>query len=109
MTDFDYEIKGEHTIIPLPDIVLVHNMEYGEHRLSSGIIIPDDNGKENGIRPRWGIVYAVGKNIDYLKSGDKVLVSHGRWSRGTKIKQPNGDSIVIRRVDPNDILVVSDT
>lgn len=108
MSDFDYEIEGEHTIKPLPDVVLVHNMEYGEHKLSSGIIVPDDNGQDRGIRPRWGTVYAVGKNIDYLKEGDRVLVSHGRWSRGTKIKQSNGDSIVIRRVDPDDILLVND-
>jgi len=108
MSDYDYEVKGDHTITPLPDVVLVHNMEYGENRLSSGIIVPDDNGQERGIRPRYGTVYAVGKNIDYIKPGNKVLVSHGRWSRGIKIREANGDSTVIRRVDPNDILMVSE-
>ena len=105
MTDFDYEIKDFKSITPLPDVILVFNMEYGEKTLSSGIIIPDDNGKESGIRPRFGIVYAVGSNIDYIKPGEKVLVKHGRWSRGIKIKESNGNIIIIRRVDPDDILL----
>ena len=52
MSDFDYEIKEEVSIEPLPDVVLVHNMEYGERKSKIGLIIPDDNGKEVGIRPR---------------------------------------------------------
>lgn len=108
MSDYDYEIKDAVTIKALPDIVLVHNMEYGENKLSSGIIVPDDNGAERGIRPRWGTVYSVGKNIEDIRPGDKILVAHGRWSRGIKIKEANGDTTVIRRVDPNDILLVKD-
>lgn len=108
MSDWDYEIKDLVTIKALPDVVLVHNMEYGENRLATGIIVPDDNGVERGIRPRWGTVYSVGKNIEDIKAGDKILVAHGRWSRGIKIKEANGDTTVIRRVDPNDILLVRD-
>ena len=108
MSDFDYELKEMMDIKPLSDGILVCNMEYGEKKLSSGIIIPDDNGKTGGIRPRFGTVYAVGKNIDYLKPGEKVLVSHGRWTRGIKIKEPDGSTTVIRRVDPNDILLACD-
>jgi len=106
LSDFDYELEDGGVITPMPNIILVHNMEYGEHKTSSGIIIPDDNGKESGIRPRWGTVYAVGKNIDYVKEGDSILVSHGRWSRGIRIKQPDNSYITIRRVDPDDILLV---
>lgn len=108
MTDFDYEIKDAVTIQPLADVILVSNMEYGENRLASGIIVPDDNGAERGIRPRWGTVYAVGKNITDIKQGDKVLVAHGRWSRGIKVRESNGDTTTIRRVDPNDVLLVKD-
>lgn len=108
MSDFDYEIKDAVTIKALADVILVHNMEYGENRLASGIIVPDDNGAERGIRPRWGIVYAVGKNITDIKQGDKILVAHGRWSRGIKIREANGDTKTIRRVDPNDVLLVKD-
>ncbi len=106
MVDFDYELDENLSITPLPNVILVHNMEYGEFKTSNGIIIPDDNGKERGIKSRWGIVYSVGSAIDYIKPGESVLVSHGRWSRGIRIKQPNGTYTTIRRVDPNDILLV---
>lgn len=106
MSDFDYELKEEMNVSPLSDGILVCNMEHGEKVLASGIIIPDDNGKSSGIRPRFGTVYSVGKNIDYLKPGEKVLVSHGRWTRGIKIKEKDGGTTVIRRVDPKDILLV---
>lgn len=108
MSDWDYEIKEAVTIQALPEVILVHNMEYGENRLATGIIVPDDNGAERGIRPRWGTVWSVGRNITDVKKGDKILVAHGRWSRGIKIRESNGDTTVIRRVDPNDILLVRD-
>ena len=108
MIDFDYELAENLTITPLPNVILVHNMEHGEYKTASGVIIPDDNGKERGIKSRWGIVYSVGNAIDYVKPGDSVLVSHGRWSRGIKIKQQDGTFTTIRRVDPNDILLVKD-
>ena len=108
MSDFDYEIKEEVSIEPLPDVVLVHNMEYGERKSKIGLIIPDDNGKEVGIRPRYCTAYAVGKNIEGISIGDKLLVAHGRWTRGIRIKLDDGSSTVIRRVDPKDILLVFD-
>ena len=106
MIDYDYEIDDTRLLSPLPDVVLVHNMEYGEFITSSGIIIPDDNGKESGIRPRWGTVYSVGCNVEDINVGDSILVSHGRWTRGIRIKKVDGSFTVIRRVDPNDILLV---
>jgi hypothetical protein len=35
------------------------------------------------------------------------MITHGRWTRGIKIEDENGEQI-IRKVDPNDILLVSD-
>jgi hypothetical protein len=35
------------------------------------------------------------------------MIAHGRWTRGIKIEDTNGEQI-IRKVDPNDILLVSD-
>jgi len=35
--------------------VLVTDLERGS-RVLRGIILPDDNGKSEGIRPRWGKV-----------------------------------------------------
>lgn len=106
MTDFDYELNENSTIKPLSNVILVHNMDYGEYKTSSGIIIPDDNGRESGIKSRWGIVYSVGCAIDYVIPGDSVLVSHGRWTRGIRIKQSDGTYTTIRRIDPKDILLV---
>jgi hypothetical protein len=51
-------------------------------------------------------VWSVGENIDYVVPGDKILVSHARWTRGIKISLPQGGSTVIRRIDPKDILLV---
>jgi len=106
MENFDYELKDGSIVSPLADVILVYGMEHGDQILSSGIIIPDDNGKSSGIRPRACIVYSVGNNIDYIKPEEKILVSHGRWSRGFKIKEKDGSIKVVRRVDPKDILLV---
>ncbi len=45
---------------PLRDKIIVHNMHFGEQRSSGGIVILGDDGKDRGIYPRWGQVYAVG-------------------------------------------------
>ena len=75
---------------------------------TGGIIIPDDNGKERGIRPRWAEVYAVGEDITDLEVGQWVLISHGRWSRGVDFNDGN-DKITVRQVDyPEAILLVAD-
>jgi hypothetical protein len=34
-------------------------------------------------------------------------VAHGRWTRGIDIEDENG-KVTLRRIDPNDILLVSD-
>lgn len=106
MTDFDHVLKDDDIIKPLGNTILVHNMEYGERKTASGLVIPDDNGKESGIRPRFATVYAIGNKIDYLNVGDKILVAHGRWTRGVKVKETDGSSTTVRRVDPKDILLV---
>lgn len=103
---FDWHTEGE--IRPLPNRVLVHNMEHGERRTKSGLIIGDDDGKDRGVRPRWATVYSVGKDIDDVKKGDRVLISHGRWSRGVSVAAPDGEITVVRMVEPESILLVED-
>jgi hypothetical protein len=63
--------------------------------------------KNSGIRPRWGKIYALGPEVKGLEVGQYIMVSHGRWSRGIKIEDENGE-VTIRKVDPKDILLVSD-
>lgn len=96
-------------IIPLKNKVLATHIEQGIRKTASGIIIPDDDGKDHGIRPRWCQVYAVGSEIKDLKIGDWILVSHGRWTRGYDITE-NDQKITIRGIDyPDAILLVTDT
>lgn len=91
----------------LNDSIIVEEMEFTGRTLSSGIILHNDNGTTAGIRPRWGRVYAIGPNQDYVRVGQWICVAHGRWTRGLDIEDDSG-SKTIRRVDPDDILLVSD-
>ena len=91
----------------LHDSVVVEEMNFSGRQLSSGVILLGDNGKSAGIRPRWGRVYAVGpKHLD-VKPGQWICVAHGRWTRGIAIRDAEGERI-IRKIDPQDILLVSD-
>jgi hypothetical protein len=90
---------GEH--------VLVTEMSFEGRTLSSGVILLNDNGRADGIRPRWGRVYAVGPNQKDVAVGQYVCVAHGRWTRGIDIEDAQGKQ-TIRRIDPKDILLVSD-
>lgn len=91
----------------LSDSVLVADMPFGERFLSSGLVLINDDGKSSGIRPRWAQVYAVGPTHKDVAIGQWILVSHGRWTRGVKINDGQSEKI-IRKVDPKDILLVSD-
>ncbi len=98
-------IKG--SIIPIRDNVLVTDMEFGEEKTATGLIIQSLNGKSEGIKARWGKVWAVGPEQKDVKQGDWICVAHGRWTRGVKVED-NGNEILIRRIDNKDILIVSD-
>lgn len=87
--------------------VIVHDMDFTGRKLASGIMLLGDDGKTDGIRPRWAKVYAVGPDQKDVSPEQWVLVEHGRWSRGIKIEIDN-EEIVIRRVDPDCIIFVSD-
>jgi len=92
---------------PLRNSVIVEDMAFSERQLSSGIILMNDNGTTAGIRSRWGRVYAVGPDQEEVTVGQWICVAHGRWTRGIEIEDDAGTR-TIRRVDPNDILLVSD-
>lgn len=66
-----------------------------------------DDSKSHGVRPRWARVYAIGPQQTEVQVGQWICVAHGRWTRGVKIEDDDGEQI-IRRVDNNDILLVSD-
>ena len=97
--------KGK--LIPIRDHVIVEEMEFGEQISKGGIIIQSDDGKNMGVKPRWGKVYAVGeKNLD-VKIGDWVLIEHGRWTRGMNVEDETGTLRVLRRVDKDAIMITS--
>jgi co-chaperonin GroES (HSP10) len=81
-------------------------MNFKEKLTSSGIIIPNSDGKLEGIHARWGRVYAIGDRQQDVQVGQYVLVKHGRWTRGTLIEDAEGEK-TIRRIDADDILLVS--
>jgi co-chaperonin GroES (HSP10) len=91
----------------LNDSVIVGEMVFTERFTNSGIVLPTDNGKSTGIRPRWGQVYAVGPDQKDVQVGEWVCVAHGRWTRGIDIEDETGKH-TLRRVDPKDILISAD-
>ena len=101
-----HQIRREQ-LQPLKDSVIVSDMIFDVRISTGGIIIPNDNGKSTGIRPRWGQVYAVGPEQQDVLPGQWVCVEHGRWTRGIDIEDESG-KITLRRVDPKDIMMVSD-
>jgi co-chaperonin GroES (HSP10) len=94
-------------ISALKDNIIVTDMSFDERITSSGIVLPNDDMKSSGIRPRWGKVYAVGPDQMDISVGQYILISHGRWTRGIKIDDGDGEK-TIRKVDNKDILLVSD-
>jgi hypothetical protein len=95
------------SIRALNDHILVADMNFSGRKLSSGIQLLGDDMRSAGIRPRWAKVYAIGPEQEDITVGQWILVSHGRWTRGVTIEDKSGE-VTIRRVDPNDILLVSD-
>jgi co-chaperonin GroES (HSP10) len=91
----------------LRDHILVTDMNFAERFTNSGIFIPGDDGKSSGIRPRWARVYAIGPDQQEIKVGQYVYVAHGRWTRGVTIENEDGE-LVVRRVDNDDVLLISD-
>lgn len=92
----------------LHDHVIVAEMSFDSRITQTGLILLNDNGTTLGIRPRWGRVYAIGPKQQDVKVGQWVCVDHGRWTRGLDIEDESGKT-TIRRIDPKDILLVSDS
>lgn len=91
----------------LHDHVIVRDMNFSGRQLSSGIYLLNDDGKTEGIRPRWAQVYAVGPDQTDIAVGQWVFVEHGRWSRGLEV-EIDGEEFTLRKADPKCIIFVSD-
>ena len=93
----------------LKDHIIVSDMKFDQRVTSGGIILMDDDKKSSGIRPRWAKIYGLGPDVadPDLQIGKYILISHGRWTRGITVETPLGE-VTLRKVDPGDILLVSD-
>jgi hypothetical protein len=108
MTKYAFEAKKINGLRALNDHVLVTDMQFGQRQLSSGLILLNDDGKGEGIRPRWAKVYSIGPDQKDVDIGQWILIAHGRWTRANEV-EINGVEMKLRRVDPADILMISDT
>lgn len=98
-------VKG--TIRPLRDNILIVDMDFDEQKTASGIIIKSDDGKNHGVKPRWGRVWAIGPEQKDVQVGEWIFVEHGRWTRGISVED-QGQEITIRMVDSSAILLQAD-
>jgi len=99
-------VKGQ--LVTIHDNVLITDMNFEEQVSAGGIIVKSDNGKTEGIKPRWGKVYEVGPDQSDVTVGDWILVEHGRWTRGVEVETANGEVITVRRVETKAIIAISD-
>lgn len=92
----------------IKDRVLATKMEKGERKTAAGIVIPDDNGKEEGIRARWGKVLSVGPEVKAdINVGDWICVEHGRWTRPLEIRDED-EVLTVWGIEEESILLVAD-
>lgn len=96
-------VKGN--VRPIRNRVIVSSMEFGEQTTKGGIIITSDDGKDRGIKPRWGQVISKGpENEEPYNVGDWILVEHGRWTRGFDVELSSDNVQTLRTVEAESIL-----
>lgn len=94
---------------PINDVVLVSDMESGNKLTRGGILLLDDDKKNEGIRERWARVYATGPDVDDLQKGDWVLLKHGRWTPAIKFDDATGEELKLWRIDyPDAVIMIAD-
>ena len=92
---------------PLRDKVILTNLERGERQSAGSIVIMNDDGKDTGIRARWGQVYAIGPEQKDVAVGDWVLMQHGRWTTGADVKLKGSDAFRFWHADTKGMLGIS--
>lgn len=93
---------------PILDHVMVVDMNFESKVSAGGIILRNDDGKTEGIKPRWARVYAIGPEQKDVAPGEWILIDHGRWTRGIKLEDSEGNEIIARFVDTKDIILADD-
>jgi co-chaperonin GroES (HSP10) len=101
-------MKVTGKVTPIGDKILVSHMDFGMEKTAAGIYVPSDDGKTQGIRPRWGKVWAIGPNQHDVKVGEWILIEHGRWTRKYEIEQEDGTILKIHGVDNKAVMISAD-
>lgn len=92
----------------LPGQVLVSNFQKGE-RMIGRIILPNDDGKSEGVRTRWAQIHSVGDGVTDVVEGDWLLLKHGNWTRGVDFYDADDEKYTVWKVNwPEGALAVSD-
>ena len=98
---------GRPAVEPVGDKVLIDILDRGS-TVINGIIIPDDDFKDRGIRPRKTAVVAVGPECTEVTAGDTVLVGYGDWTRGIDIPMEDGSVQKLWFTEESRIVLVFD-
>ena len=83
-------------------------MEQGEQKSSGGILLPNDDATQDGIRPRWMQVAAVGPEVRDVMEGQWVMVEHGRWTHGMTLRNDENQDITFWSAEEESVLLVAD-
>ena len=96
------------TLKPLKDKVFVTDINFDEEVTSGGIVLKSDNGKGEGVKPRWGRVWAIGPEQTDVKIGEWILMEHARWTREFQHEAEDGTITKLHMADLNAIMLVAD-
>lgn len=92
------------------DNVFCTHGEFNDVVLNSGIIVKSNHKSSEGIVPRWFRVFEIGPDVKSVKTGDWVLVKHGRWSDPFTVTDDRLEADEkIWKVELESILAVSDS
>ena len=100
------KIRGKLT--PLKDKIFFSDMNFEEETTAAGIVLTSDNGKGQGVKPRWARIWAVGPEQTDFKVGDWILLEHARWTREFEYENEDGSITKIHMADNNGIMLVAD-
>ena len=95
------------TLTPLKDKVFVTDINFDEEVTSGGIVLKSDNGKGEGVKPRWGRVWAIGPEQTDVKIGEWILMEHARWTREFQHEAEDGTITKLHMADLNAIMLVA--
>lgn len=86
------------------DNILCINADFGDYVSEAGLIIKSNIKDSQGITPRWMQVFEIGPEINWLQSGQWVLVEYGRWTESIEMQDDRFDTddnkMDVWKVDP---------